>query len=232
MAKAKLSTYILLDRSGSMSGAKWENAISSINEYVAGLQKDKDITGDVTVAAFDSNYGGWSGGVARTPNFNNAFVTQERPTSGMEFKVLRENQALTKFKKLTTSEVEPRGGTPLYDATGVLLNMAENEPNEKTIILIMTDGQENESRVYNLQSIKDRLKGATNRGWEVVFLGAEFNADNMTRDFGIGLNKVVNNSRSVDLNDTMMFYSSSASAYAKTGASIDTSEMRAKYDNK
>jgi len=37
----KLSAYILLDRSSSMAGARWENAIGSINQYVKSLKEER-----------------------------------------------------------------------------------------------------------------------------------------------------------------------------------------------
>jgi ADP-heptose:LPS heptosyltransferase len=212
-----------------MQGSKWENAIGSINAYVEELQKDEEIEGTVTVAAFDGNQ---SYGYNNQVNWTNATVraipTVEKNT--VDFTVLRKNQNLTKFKKLKMDELSPRGGTPLYDATAQLLNMAELKPAEKTIIIIMTDGEENQSQIYNLKSIKDRLATCTNRGWEVVFLGAEFNVDNIAKNFGFASTKSVSVARSTDINDTMAFYASGATAYAKTGASLDTSAMKAKVE--
>lgn len=220
MTKTKLSTYILLDRSGSMGGARWENAISSINAYVNELKKDTDIDGEVTVAAFDSP----------APVWNNNAIWAEKPANAMSFELLRKKKNLAKFKELKIDETSPRGGTPLYDATGLLLNLAEEKPNEKTIILIMTDGEENQSKIYNLQSIKDRLACATNRGWEVVFLGAEFNVDNTAKSLGIDTKKFVSTVRSVDLGQTMQFYATGAANYAKSGTSIDTTMMKSKVE--
>lgn len=221
MAKTKLSTYILLDRSCSMAGSKWENAIGAINSYVTELKKDSDITGEVTIAAFDSNNHSWI----------NAQVSSLE-TNNVRFELLRNKQALSKFKQLAIDEVTPYGGTPLYDATALLLNMAELKPNEKTIILIMTDGEENQSKTYNLKSIKDRLACCTNRGWEVVFLGAEFNVDNLAANLGFDTKKFVSGVRSVNLGETMQMYASGAAMYAKTGAALDTTAMKAKFENK
>ena len=36
-----LSVFVALDRSGSMSGPAWSNAIDSLNEYIGGLQNEK-----------------------------------------------------------------------------------------------------------------------------------------------------------------------------------------------
>ena len=53
MTKKNLSIFAALDRSGSMFGEKWTNAIASFNDYVKGLQNEK-IEGEITVVAFDS----------------------------------------------------------------------------------------------------------------------------------------------------------------------------------
>lgn len=223
MTKSKLSTYVLLDRSGSMSGSKWENAIGSINSYVTELKKDKDISGDVTVAAFD-------GSGLNTWNVSGSLSRANLGRSAVDFTVLRENQSLDKFKQIGIDEVTPRGSTPLFDATATLLNMAETDPSEKTMIIIMTDGEENASQEYNLTSIKDRLATCTKRGWEVVFLGAEFNADRVAMNLGLDISKVVNN-KATETIDTMRFYAASSMAYAKTGASINTSARRSEVGN-
>lgn len=53
MAKNNLAVYGVIDRSGSMSGERWTNAIESFNNYIANLQKEK-IVGSVTLIAFDT----------------------------------------------------------------------------------------------------------------------------------------------------------------------------------
>jgi len=223
MSKSKLSTYILLDRSGSMSGAKWDSSISSINEYVGTLRAD-GTKGKVTIAAFDGsgiNSAGWSkrGGAGHLQTKEN-----------LNFTVLRDEKTISKFNNLKSSEIDPRGSTPLYDATAQLLNMAEENNGEKTIILIMTDGYENSSTIYNNQSIRDRLKTCERRGWEVVFLGAEFNNDKVAQDLGFKLDKVINTRNANQLGDTMQFYAKSASAYSTNGEAINTTKMRTELD--
>jgi len=64
--------------------------------------------------------------------------------------------------------------TPLFDAINRTITMAEADNPEKAVIVIMTDGQENSSREVTYQGAKAALDRAEARGWEVVFLGAEF----------------------------------------------------------
>ena len=141
--------FILLDRSGSMED-KWPRALASVNAYVHGIAKEKVDTG-VTLAVFDSNPGG-----------------------KLEFDIIRDKIIPTTWLDVTDREVAPRGGTPLSDATGRLVAMAETGSYDKVAIIIMTDGMENASREYTVDAARAALDRCRKRGWQVVFLGANF----------------------------------------------------------
>lgn len=219
----KLSAYILLDRSGSMNGAKWETAIGSINDYVLTLKKEK-VDAEVTVAAFDSMMESTPVENVRGTMWNNIIPAYSKTSTETKFDVLRDKKNAKTFRKLDADELNPRGGTPLFDATAKLLNMADKNNNEKTVILIMTDGEENTSQIYNIKSIKDRIATCTNRGWEVIFLGAEFNATRQAFDYGLGAGKVMNSSVAT-MNSSMRSYGTMSAEYAKSGTAIDTTKV-------
>lgn len=210
--KNKLSAYILLDRSGSMGGARWETAISSINQYVETLKKTKNLDANITVSAFD------------TGDFSKS-VIESRVNSALSFVTIRDNVSIKEFKSLEATELSPRGGTPLYDATAQIINMAETDNNKKSVIIIMTDGEENSSKEYNLAAIKARIEGCIARDWEVVFLGAEFNADNTARSYGLDSGKVISTTLKNTCR-TMDWYADASAAYA-TGMAIDTTAVKA-----
>ena len=223
----KLSAFILLDRSSSMSGARWENAIASINKYVDTLKADK-VEADITLAAFDYNEPftrAWSPGTIKG-GIQMISVEPVPIQDGLSFTVLRDKANIKKFKRLKADEVSPRGITPLYDATARLINMADSNNNEKTVIIIMTDGEENCSRHYNLASIRDRIAACTKRGWEVLFLGAEFNADHVATSYGLSASKVINTSLE-NTARSMEFYAKSSAMYSTSGAAIDTLNVKA-----
>ena len=153
--KSELSAYILLDRTGSMQN-QWAEALSSVNAYAKGLSekdphdpKDKAINADVTLAAFDSQ-------------------------GSLNFDLIRRNQPSSQWKIVTDKDVTPRGSTPLYDAIGSLVQLAEDDHPEKAILVIMTDGEENASRQWSAEGTKRALERIKAKGWEVVFLGADF----------------------------------------------------------
>ena len=150
---AEMNAYILLDRTGSMSSI-WDEALNSVNVYAASLgtqEEDEigDVDASVTLAVFDAQ-------------------------DGLKYDVLRERASAKDWKKVTNDEASPRGMTPLFDAIGRIVSTAESDKPEKAVIVVMTDGHENSSRELTKEGAKAALDRARERGWEVVFLGAEF----------------------------------------------------------
>lgn len=145
-------SYILLDRTGSMSGI-WEEALTSVNAYAKSVgeegEGEADLETKVSLAVFDAQ-------------------------DGLQFDVLRKSIDADNWQEVTNDEANPRGMTPLYDAIGRLVSLAEADAPEKAVLVIMTDGAENSSREMTGKGAKAALDRATARGWEVVFLGAEF----------------------------------------------------------
>jgi Mg-chelatase subunit ChlD len=62
----------------------------------------------------------------------------------------------------------------LFDSIARIVSLAEGDAPQRAVIVIMTDGQENSSREVTKDGAKAALDRARARGWEVVFLGAEF----------------------------------------------------------
>ena len=195
-----LSVYVALDRSGSMSGERWIHAIESINEYVKGLQKEK-IEGTVTVTAFD--YG-----------------------QSMRLDTIVENKSIAYFEPIKHDVLSPSGMTPLYDAAAYVMDRALENNAERTVVVIMTDGEENSSKEYSQSKIKDKVKTLTDKKWEVLFLGANFDVSAYTAGSGLASTKM----RNVNMNNDVQRFAmqrdltGSTVAYAATGAAIDLSQ--------
>lgn len=184
-----MRVYILLDRSGSME-SQWSDTLGAINGYV------KELSGDTNVylAAFDSGYNGV-----------------------LNYDVLR-NTTAKGMKALTRDETSPRGGTPLLDSMGKLLDHAFTESPDKAYIVVMTDGEENTSRQLSKAVITEKLARAEDRNWEVVFLGANFDkVVDQARGLGLKLDKSYNISTG-NLAAEMKFMATNTVAYAQTGA--------------
>lgn len=204
MANNNLSVFVALDRSGSMSGERWTTAIESLNEYIKNLQKEK-IEGEVSITAFDT-YHGVGGTTVRLED-------------------IVKNQSIAYFEALSPSVLTPGGGTPLYDAAGIVMDRALERNNERTIVVILTDGEENQSKEYTQAKIKDKVKQLQDKKWEVIFLGANFDVAQYTASAGLSSGKFRNVDMSNQVMRTAMYtdLSTNTVAYAKTGAAIDLS---------
>ena len=94
---------------------------------------------------------------------------------------------------VTNQEVFPRGGTPLYDSCGKIMTVAEEAKSKKTVLVVLTDGYENSSKEYTQDSIKAKVKSFETRGWEVVFLGANFDSvESVSGSVGVASGKTMN----------------------------------------
>lgn len=220
--KEKLSVFVALDRSGSMSGVPWTNGIEGLNSYVAGLKNEK-IEGDITVVAFDSYTDSSSPYVTMgiSPNINPGLGnTMRKPTTDL---VTLANQVdITSFVPISPSTIQPRGGTPLFDAAANVMDRALAKNSKKTVVIIITDGHENSSVEYTQAKIKNKVEHITSRGWEVIFLGANFDVSGYTAASGLGSGKMMN----FDIHDvaatrTMSNFMSANSATYLHGGAID-----------
>lgn len=145
--KSDKNVYLLLDRSGSMA-SEWEATLESINVYVKKLEDDVN----VFVAAFDSEGTGFG---------------------EMDFKILRQTTAKG-FEPITQYEVSPRGGTPLFDAAGKIMNQMIQDNPLKAVLVIMTDGEENSSREFKHSTVMEMIKKLEKKDWPIIYLGAGF----------------------------------------------------------
>jgi uncharacterized protein with von Willebrand factor type A (vWA) domain len=196
-----IHSYILLDRTGSMEPI-WSEALSSVNAYADGLASldgGPRVDADITLAVFDAQ-------------------------DGLQFDVLRNSVDAGRWNDVTTNEVSPRGMTPLYDAIGRIVSLAEKDRPEKAIIVIMTDGEENSSTEMNNAAAKAALDRARAKGWEVVFLGAEFS--NFDDAVGVGQTSSRNMAVSKDqLSDSMDRLADKSKAFAAGAAPLDRMEQ-------
>ena len=83
------------------------------------------------------------------------------------------------------TELAPRGMTPLYDSCGKLMSRALEDNAEKTVLVVMTDGYENCSKEYSNIAIKAKIKTFEEKGWEVIFLGANFDVRKQASDLNV-----------------------------------------------
>ena len=161
--------YILLDRSGSMAN-KWSDALGGVNAYVHGLAGDK-ATAEirVTLALFDAH---------------TAAPTFRAPAGSLCFEVIRRDIAASAWKDVSHADASPRSWTPLFDAIGKLVALANADNPPRAAIIVMTDGQENASFEHSKASAKALLDACRAKNWQVIFLGADFDNAAQATDMG------------------------------------------------
>ncbi len=169
MKKGLTEVVFILDRSGSMSGLE-SDTIGGFNSMI---EKQKKEEGEALVSTilFD-NYS----------------------------EVLHDRVEVSKIEPLTDRDYTVRGCTALLDAIGGAIHhignvhkYARNEDiPEHTIFIITTDGMENASRQYNREKIKAMIeRQKTKYGWEFLFLGANIDAIETARSYGIDQDRAV-----------------------------------------
>lgn len=182
---------IVLDESGSMQSC-WDSTIIGFNEYVAG-QKAADAGACwLTLNKFE-------GGHIRTPF---------------------ENRDIREVPILDKKNYTPAGGTNLLDAIGhtieqvnSILDSKKKKDRPGVIIVIMTDGEENQSFKYNNEMIKAMVAAAEKADWSFVFLGANIDSFAVGSTFGMNASNTVN-------------YSTANMAQTMNAMSATTTRMR------
>ncbi len=186
-----MQAYILLDRSGSMQSL-WVEALSSVNAFAKELANKTDgqaVDSHITLSVFDSQ-------------------------DGLKFDTLRRKQPALHWENVTDREATPRGMTPLLDAMVRIIALAEGDNPDKAVIVVMTDGQENASQEVKREGVKAALDRVKAKGWETVFLGANF--DNISDADSVGVQGGQQMAMSVGtMNESMSRLARKSRAYAQ-----------------
>ena len=202
MKKDLTELIVLIDESGSM-GSVVGDTIGGFNTFLETHQK---LPGEakLTLVKFDTKY--------------------EIVHNGVEVR---------KVEPLTTKTYKPGGMTALLDAVGKtidevgrrLADTPENEKPEKVIFMVLTDGEENSSREYTKEQVKEKTEHQTNNyQWEFIFIGADQDAWSNAR--GIGMSQSYNFTQA-DMGRTMkgMAYYSSNVRVKSAKASMDNFDL-------
>jgi len=195
--------FILLDRSQSMSEqGKWTESLAAINAYVAKLAADKVDTG-VTLATFD------------------------KPAGEFKFEVIRDRITPPTWRPVSNEDAIPRGWTPLNDAVGRIVNLANEGIGgvqyDKVAIIIVTDGQENASTELTRDGAKALLDACRAKGWQVIFLGASFDNAEQAASLGNDARQTVRSSVR-NMRATMEVTAGLRGAYGLVGSAMEYSD--------
>lgn len=170
MKKNLTEIVFILDRSGSMSGLE-SDTIGGFNSMV---EKQKRENGEALISTvlFDD-----------------------------ESEVIHDRVDIQKIRPMTEKDYFVRGSTALLDAIGGAIHHIGNvhkyarpeDVPEHTLFIITTDGMENNSHRYTSDKVKQMIERQKSKyGWEFIFLGANIDAVETARSFGISEDRAVN----------------------------------------
>ena len=119
--------------------------------------------------------------VLKSQNVNSQGIIQV--FDSVELDYIARDDVLSNWKPLV--DVGMHGGmTPLYDAINLMVRkLAQLDP-PKCSIVIVTDGDENSSNHTTADQAKSLLDWCRAKGWQVTFLGADFNNAQQARMLG------------------------------------------------
>lgn len=102
-----------------------------------------------------------------------------------DYRLVHDFVPLNSVAELTNQTYRCTGMTALLDAMGTTIDslgaklaaMPEEERPSKVIVLVITDGEENSSRRFTIDQIKDKVEHQRSKySWEFVFIGANIDA--------------------------------------------------------
>ena len=170
MKKNLTEVVFILDRSGSMAGLE-ADTIGGFNAMIA-KQKQEPGEALISTVLFDS-----------------------------QSEVLHDRVPVHRSQPMTNRDYTPRGCTALLDALGSAIHhignvhkyAREEDRPAHTLFVITTDGMENASHHYDSKTVKAMIRRQQEcYGWEFLFLGANIDAVETARHFGIDADRAVN----------------------------------------
>ena len=170
MKKNKVNITLLLDRSGSM--AKIQNeSIDMVKNYIKEQKKIKDKEIYLSIYHFDDKF--------------------EKHVENLNIQEYNEDKYV----------LIPRGWTALYDAIGITINsigeklslLSEEERPEKNFIIVLTDGENNMSKEFSPDKIKEMIKHQEDKyNWSFIFLGANLDSYKEGSKLGYSYGNTIN----------------------------------------
>ena len=162
MAKQRVLVNVVLDKSGSMS-TKVQDEIGGFNLYLNELAKESAVEYGFSLTLFDT-------------------------AVEMRYK----SAPLARVAKLDEANYRPSGNTALFDAVGNTVQTVDTSGFDKVITVIMTNGEENSSREWTMQAVRDLIRNKEAAGnWTFVFLGANLDAFTQGANLGVPMANAV-----------------------------------------
>ena len=163
--KTNIYNVVILDQSGSMESIRQE-AIDGYNETLQTIKAAQRQHADaqehfVTLVVFN----------------------------GSATDMVYDRTACATAAELTRETYKPDSNTPLYDAMGQTLSKFRNtldaKADNKVLVTVITDGQENASREYTGKQIHQMVNELKTQGWVFTYIGANHNVEEAAKSIGV-----------------------------------------------
>lgn len=164
MEKTKVHNLIIVDASGSMDSI-YNQALAGINETIKTIdmvhQKDMNVDQTLTLLSFAD------GGAKLQYIYKSADIKDVRTVGERDYQL--------------------RGMTALYDAIGEsVTDLRKNVGvNDKALVTIITDGYENDSRIWSGAQIKQLIDELRTKGWVFTYIGANQDVEVEAKKMGV-----------------------------------------------
>jgi len=228
---------VVLDSSGSMATI-FDDTVAGFNHF---LKSQKEAPGEATMTFIEFAKGKLVDGFGRLVGPVFGSIQNSKPFDKFYNPIRLDVDMKLDFipvenvRELDKTTYVPNGGTPLLDTIGEtivptgksLAALPESLRPSKVLFVIITDGEENASRYYDLKTIKEMTTHQTDvYKWEFVYLGANQDAIAVGTSFGIRAGSIISYGVSAqEIGSTYGVLSSKTTAFrsAKTADEISAS---------
>jgi hypothetical protein len=164
MATDNVYNLIILDESGSMSVIK-KSTISGFNEVVQTIK-----------------------GIEKQFPEQKHFISLVT-FNGLGIKTKLDKHPVSGLSQIDEASYNPDSMTPLYDAIGLSvlklrMDIAGVE-NANVLVTILTDGEENDSKEFNVSQVKKIIDEQKALGWTFTFIGANQDVEKVAASISI-----------------------------------------------
>lgn len=158
----RIHNLIILDESGSMQSI-YNQALNGVNETLQTIRS------------------------AQTENPEQQHSVTLVTFASFRYNAIYNNHPAEKATDIHSSQYEPCGGTPLFDAMGRALTELRKhvEKDDVVLVTIVTDGEENSSTEYSATSIKALVEALKAQGWVFTYIGANQDVEKMAKRMSI-----------------------------------------------
>jgi hypothetical protein len=136
--------------------SKWWDSLAALDGFMSALRAE-NVSSHGIVHVFDSN--------------DNEYIAR--------------NGTIDSWQPFSTDPIGAHwGSTPLYDAINIMGRSIRDLDPARASIIIITDGEENGSRFTDHTQARAILDWLRAKGYQVTFLGADFNNNSQARQLG------------------------------------------------